>query len=87
MNYVEQLGAEAAKLAQLASDAPKVMEQAMLLTSDEAALFLMVRTAMLWLDALPPSEIAAGATGFLVWLCQFSRKGTVLFKLRAAYSK
>ena len=30
-------------------------EQAMLLASDEAALFLMLRTAMVWLDALPPS--------------------------------
>ncbi len=29
----------------------------MLLTSDEAALFLLARTAMLWLDALPPGQI------------------------------
>ncbi|NWD99367.1 RNase A-like domain-containing protein [Pseudomonas sp. IPO3749] len=68
LKYVEQLGAEAAKLAQLATDAPKVMEQAMLLASDEAALFLMLRTAMIWLDALPPGEIAEMAAGFVVSL-------------------
>ncbi|PTC29101.1 type IV secretion protein Rhs [Pseudomonas aylmerensis] len=68
LKYVEQLGAEAAKLAQIATDAPKVMEQAMLLASDEAALFLLVRTAMIWLDALPPSEIAQVAAGFVVSL-------------------
>ncbi|MGY2323507.1 DUF6531 domain-containing protein, partial [Pseudomonas azotoformans] len=68
LKYVEQLGAEAAKLAQLATDAPKVMEQAMLLASDEAALFLMLRTAMIWLDALPPGEMAEMATGFVVSL-------------------
>ncbi|WP_237683183.1 hypothetical protein [Pseudomonas sp. B14(2022)] len=68
LKYVEQLGAEAAKLADLAANAPKVMEQAMLLASDEAALFLLVRTAMIWLDALPPSEIAQVAAGFVVSL-------------------
>ncbi|WP_454191159.1 RHS repeat-associated core domain-containing protein [Pseudomonas canadensis] len=68
LKYVEQLGAEAAKLAQLATDAPKVMEQAMLLASDEAALFLMLRTAMIWLDALPPGEMAEMAAGFVVSL-------------------
>ncbi|MFL1550889.1 RHS repeat-associated core domain-containing protein [Pseudomonas sp. D47] len=68
LKYVEQLGNEAAKLAQLATDAPKVMEKAMLLASDEAALYLMVRTAMLWLDALPPGEIAEVAAGFVVSL-------------------
>ncbi|WP_025857519.1 RHS repeat-associated core domain-containing protein [Pseudomonas sp. CHM02] len=68
LTFVEQLGAEAAKLAQIATDAPKVMEQAMLLASDEAALYLMLRTAMIWLDALPPSEIAEVAAGFLVSL-------------------
>ncbi|MCD7041233.1 polymorphic toxin type 47 domain-containing protein [Pseudomonas sp. MAFF 311096] len=68
LKYVEQLGAEAAKLAQIATDAPKVMEQAMLLASDEAALYLMLRTAMIWLDALPPSEIAKVAAGFVVSL-------------------
>ena len=62
MKFGEQLGAEAAKLAQLATDAPQVMERAMLLASDEAALYLMVRTAMLWLDALPPGEMTCGAS-------------------------
>ncbi|MFJ4133699.1 RHS repeat-associated core domain-containing protein [Pseudomonas cyclaminis] len=68
LKYAEQLGAEAAKLAQIATDAPKVMEQAMLLASDEAALFLLVRTAMLWLDALPPGQIAQVGAGFVVAL-------------------
>ncbi|WP_338569506.1 RHS repeat-associated core domain-containing protein [Pseudomonas canadensis] len=68
LKYVEQLGDQAAKLAQLATDAPQVMEQAMLLASDEAALFLMLRTAMIWLDALPPGEMAEMAAGFVVSL-------------------
>ncbi|PSL93302.1 RHS repeat domain-containing protein, partial [Pseudomonas sp. R9.37] len=68
LKYVEQLGTEAAKLAQLATDAPQVMEKAMLLASDEAALYLMVRTAMLWLDALPRGEMAEAAAGFVVSL-------------------
>jgi RHS repeat-associated protein len=68
LEYAEQLGAEAAKLSQIATDAPKVMEQAMLLASDEAALFLLVRTAMIWLDALPPGQIAQVGAGFVVSL-------------------
>ncbi|AKS04963.1 RHS repeat-associated core domain-containing protein [Pseudomonas trivialis] len=68
LKFVEQLGDQAAKLAQIATDAPKVMEQAMLLASDEAALFLLVRTAMIWLDALPPGEMAEVAAGFVVSL-------------------
>ncbi|MGE1152153.1 RHS repeat-associated core domain-containing protein [Pseudomonas kitaguniensis] len=68
LKFVEQLGEQAANLAQIATDAPKVMEKAMLLASDEAALYLMMRTAMLWLDALPPSQVAEVATGFLVSL-------------------
>jgi hypothetical protein len=44
------------------------MEQAMLLASDEAALFLLMRTAMVWLDALPPGQIAETAAGFVVSL-------------------
>ncbi|WP_236469851.1 DUF6531 domain-containing protein [Pseudomonas syringae] len=68
LKYAEQLGTEAARLAQIATDAPRVMEQAMLLASDEAALFLMMRTAMLWLDALPPSQIAQAAAGLVVSL-------------------
>ncbi|WP_339541011.1 DUF6531 domain-containing protein, partial [Pseudomonas sp. RA_5y_Pfl1_P24] len=68
LKFVEQLGDQADKLAQIATDAPKVMEQAMLLASDEAALFLLVRTAMIWLDALPPGEMAEVAAGFVVSL-------------------
>ncbi|NWN51616.1 RHS repeat protein, partial [Pseudomonas sp. MAFF 301514] len=68
LKFAEQLGDQAARLAQIATDTPKVMEQAMLLASDEAALYLMVRTAMLWLDALPPSEMAEVAAGFVVSL-------------------
>uniref|UniRef100_UPI003CE710D6 DUF6531 domain-containing protein n=1 Tax=Pseudomonas sp. PWP3-1b2 TaxID=2804656 RepID=UPI003CE710D6 len=68
LKFGEQLGDQAAKLAQLATDTPKVMEQAMLLASDEAALYLMVRTAMLWLDALPPGEMAEVGAGFVVSL-------------------
>ncbi|MEX5553316.1 type IV secretion protein Rhs, partial [Pseudomonas pergaminensis] len=78
LKFVEQLGTEAAKLAQLATDAPKVMEQAMLLASDEAALYLMLRTAMIWLDALPPSEIAKVAAGFVVSLLIDLMIGVVL---------
>lgn len=78
LKYVEQLGAGAAKLADLAASAPKVMEQAMLLASDEAALFLLVRTAMIWLDALPPSEIAQVAAGFVVSLLIDLVMGAVL---------
>ncbi|MDY4300940.1 RHS repeat-associated core domain-containing protein [Pseudomonas salmasensis] len=68
LKYAEQLGSEAARLAQIATDAPKVMEQAMLLASDEAALYLILRTAMIWLEALPPSEVAQAAAGFMVSL-------------------
>ncbi|AZF39530.1 Rhs family protein [Pseudomonas sp. R4-39-08] len=68
LQYVEQLGAQAAKLAQIATDAPRIMEQAMLLASDEAALYLLIRTAMIWLDALPPSQVAEMAAGLIVSL-------------------
>ncbi|MFJ7798550.1 RNase A-like domain-containing protein [Pseudomonas sp. NPDC096950] len=56
--YAEQLGESAAELQKLAQTAPHVMEKAQLLASDEAALCLLVRSASLWLDMLPPSEIA-----------------------------
>ncbi|MCF5097697.1 type IV secretion protein Rhs, partial [Pseudomonas gessardii] len=56
--HIERLGTQAAELAALAREAPQVMEQAMLLASDEAALYLMLRTAMIWLSALPPSQVA-----------------------------
>ncbi|MEB0188081.1 type IV secretion protein Rhs, partial [Pseudomonas sp. Bout1] len=59
----ENLGDKAHELMELARTAPKVMEQAMLLASDEAALYLMLRTAMIWLSALPPSEVAGSTAG------------------------
>jgi RHS repeat-associated protein len=56
--FAERLGESAAALKDLAQTAPHVMEKAQLLASDEAALCLLVRSASLWLDMLPPSEIA-----------------------------
>ncbi|MHC8393738.1 RHS repeat-associated core domain-containing protein [Pseudomonas sp. LB3P93] len=56
--FGERLGESAEELKRLAKTAPKVMEKAQLLASDEAALCLLVRCASLWLDMLPPSEIA-----------------------------
>ncbi|RON58581.1 RHS repeat-associated core domain-containing protein [Pseudomonas frederiksbergensis] len=56
--FGERLGESAAALHDLAKTAPNVMEKAQLLASDEAALCLLVRSASLWLDMLPPSEIA-----------------------------
>ncbi|WLG90919.1 RHS repeat-associated core domain-containing protein [Pseudomonas cucumis] len=56
--FAERLGESAAELEKLANTAPDVMEKAQLLVSDEAALCLLLRTASLWLDMLPPSEIA-----------------------------
>ena len=56
--FGERLGESAAELKKLAETAPDVMEKAQLLASDEAALCLLLRTASLWLDMLPPSEIA-----------------------------
>ncbi|WP_457968008.1 DUF6531 domain-containing protein [Pseudomonas sp. R4-84] len=55
--FGERLGSSAAELAQLAESAPLVMARLQLLASDEAALCLLVRTASLWLDMLPPSEL------------------------------
>ncbi|UZE04907.1 RHS repeat-associated core domain-containing protein [Pseudomonas corrugata] len=56
--FVDRLGSSASQLMKLAQDAPQVMAKLQLLTSDEAALCLLVRTASLWLEMLPPSEIA-----------------------------
>jgi hypothetical protein len=55
--YLEKLGESAEQLVKLAESAPLMMEKAMLLASDEAALFLLVRTAILWLDAVPTSQL------------------------------
>ncbi|WP_460090234.1 RHS repeat-associated core domain-containing protein [Pseudomonas sp. S2_E02] len=56
--FAERLGSGAADLIELAKTAPEVMEKLQLLVSDEAALCLLLRTASLWLEMLPPSEIA-----------------------------
>jgi RHS repeat-associated protein len=59
--FVERLGSGADELAKLAQTAPEVMAKVQLLASDEAALCLLLRTATLWLEMLPPSEIAGNA--------------------------
>ncbi|MFJ4250282.1 RHS repeat-associated core domain-containing protein [Pseudomonas sp. NPDC089741] len=56
--FAERLGEGATQLMALAATAPDVMEKLQLLVSDEAALCLLLRTASLWLEMLPPSEIA-----------------------------
>ncbi|WP_426234891.1 RHS repeat-associated core domain-containing protein [Pseudomonas sp. TWP3-2] len=56
--FAQRLGSGAAQLADLAKTAPDVMEKLQLLVSDEAALCLLLRTASLWLEMLPPSEVA-----------------------------
>ncbi|MCF5704634.1 DUF6531 domain-containing protein, partial [Pseudomonas syringae] len=56
--FAERLGEGATQLMALAATAPGVMEKLHLLVSDEAALCLLLRTASLWLEMLPPSEIA-----------------------------
>ncbi|VVM56947.1 RHS repeat-associated core domain-containing protein [Pseudomonas fluorescens] len=56
--FAERLGDGATQLMALAATAPDVMEKLQLLVSDEAALCLLLRTASLWLEMLPPSEIA-----------------------------
>ncbi|MDD0998321.1 DUF6531 domain-containing protein, partial [Pseudomonas sp. TNT2022 ID1044] len=59
--YADKLGASAGELAALADSAPDLIEKAMLLASDEAALCLLLRTATLWLEALPPTYIAGSS--------------------------
>ncbi|KQV10348.1 type IV secretion protein Rhs [Pseudomonas sp. Root329] len=59
--FAEKLGESAGQLAGLAATAPDLMEKAMLLASDEAALCLLMRTAVLWLEALPPSQLAGSS--------------------------
>ena len=56
--FAERLGSGAAQLIALAETAPEMMEKLHLLVSDEAALCLLLRTASLWLEMLPPNEIA-----------------------------
>jgi RHS repeat-associated protein len=56
--FVERLGSSADQLTRLALEAPDVMAKIRLLASDEATLCLLLRTASLWLEMLPPSVIA-----------------------------
>jgi RHS repeat-associated protein len=56
--FAERLGSGADQLRELAEKSPQVMQKIQLLASDEAALCLLLRSASLWLDMLPPSEIA-----------------------------
>ncbi|TDV50591.1 RHS repeat-associated protein [Pseudomonas helmanticensis] len=56
--FAERLGSGAADLIELAKTAPEVMQKLQLLVSDEAALCLLLRTVSLWLEMLPPSEVA-----------------------------
>ncbi|MVV50335.1 type IV secretion protein Rhs, partial [Pseudomonas sp. PB120] len=59
--FVEKLGESADELAKLAKSAPDKFESAMLLASDEAALCLLMRTATLWLEMLPPTQLAGSS--------------------------
>ncbi|MGN4049999.1 RHS repeat-associated core domain-containing protein [Pseudomonas sp. SM4] len=56
--FAERLGEGAAQLKTLAETAPDLMEKLQLLVSDEAALCLLLRTASLWLEMLPPGDIS-----------------------------
>lgn len=56
--FKDDLGAGAQKLIDIAQSTPDVMKKAMLLASDEAALFLLVRSAVIWLAGLPPMKMA-----------------------------
>ncbi|HGM5553960.1 TPA: RHS repeat-associated core domain-containing protein [Pseudomonas putida] len=56
--FADRLGSGAADLIRLAESAPDVMQKLQLLVSDEAALCLLLRSASLWLEMLPPSQIA-----------------------------
>jgi len=59
--FAADLGAGAEELIKLAKEAPDVMKKAMLLASDEAALYLMVRCASIWVAGLPPTQAAGQA--------------------------
>ncbi|SFQ84873.1 RHS repeat-associated core domain-containing protein [Pseudomonas sp. NFIX49] len=58
LEFGGRLGDSATALAEFAVSMPEKMEQLQLLVSDEAALCLLLRTASLWLEMLPPSEVA-----------------------------
>uniref|UniRef100_UPI0035D4BCA4 RHS repeat-associated core domain-containing protein n=1 Tax=Pseudomonas chlororaphis TaxID=587753 RepID=UPI0035D4BCA4 len=56
--FANDLGAGAQDLINVAKSSPDIMKKAMLLASDEAALFLLVRSAVIWLAGLPPMKMA-----------------------------
>uniref|UniRef100_A0A923FR92 RHS domain-containing protein n=4 Tax=Pseudomonas marvdashtae TaxID=2745500 RepID=A0A923FR92_9PSED len=56
--FGDELGEGALRLIEVAKQTPEVMKKAMLLASDEAALFLMMRCALIWLASLPPMQTA-----------------------------
>uniref|UniRef100_UPI0021154699 DUF6531 domain-containing protein n=1 Tax=Pseudomonas sp. G(2018) TaxID=2502242 RepID=UPI0021154699 len=56
--FVDRLGSGANQLKELAEKIPEAMAKLQLLASDEALLSLLLRTASLWLEMLPPSVIA-----------------------------
>ncbi|WP_219097546.1 RHS repeat-associated core domain-containing protein [Pseudomonas sp. UMAB-40] len=57
--FAHELGQSATDLIKLAKETPAAMERLMLLASDQAALFLLLKTTALWLIQLPPS-VAVG---------------------------
>ncbi|WP_192560381.1 RHS repeat-associated core domain-containing protein [Pseudomonas allokribbensis] len=56
--FAKDLGAGVQDLIKVAESSPDIMKKAMLLASDEAALFLLVRSAVIWLAGLPPMKMA-----------------------------
>ncbi|WP_338585444.1 RHS repeat-associated core domain-containing protein [Pseudomonas sp. MAG733B] len=56
--FADRLGSGVEQLKDLAEKTPEAMARLQLLASDEAALCLLLRTASLWLEMLPPSVIA-----------------------------
>ncbi|WP_419710023.1 RHS repeat-associated core domain-containing protein [Pseudomonas sp. NFX224] len=56
--FADRLGSSVEQLKTLAQETPEAMARLQLLASDEAALCLLLRTASLWLEMLPPSAIA-----------------------------
>ncbi|WP_311885958.1 MULTISPECIES: RHS repeat-associated core domain-containing protein [unclassified Pseudomonas] len=68
--FRRELGEGYARLEAVAKQTPHIMKQAMVLASDEAALFLMMNCAFIWLASLPPmstaGEQAKMTTSFLL---------------------
>ncbi|MGX9379881.1 RHS repeat-associated core domain-containing protein [Pseudomonas sp. JQ36] len=56
--FANEIGQSAADLLKLAKETPQAMEKLMLLASDQAVLFLLIKTTALWLLQLPPSIIS-----------------------------